>query len=302
MANIFLSYRRTDGAAACRVREWLVRRLGEDAVFMDVENIPFAVSFPDYVKKEISSSKIVIALIGADWATRLAQKDDQVLFELQLATTNKVPILPVLIGNTPMPGPDQLPQAVRNFSRQNAMTVGILNDFDTHMRLLLSRVESLLGAVARDNVVTANPEIIDRACDGITRFLRDEFGKSPLMFSPRWLVVGTDAFSSGEDTRNSRGTFFLHRVSRLADLLELHFILSFWTSSGDGEHDLAGWVINKFERVPVIPESYFAQTESAPLLLLKIRGSDEDPRQIWRMISDAPLRLSLAYIATIAPR
>ena len=34
---------------------------------------------------------------------------------------------------------------------------------------------------------------------------------------------------------------------------------------------------------------------------LKIRSSDEDARTVWKMITDQPLQLSLAYIATISP-
>jgi hypothetical protein len=43
MPAIFLSYRRTDSPQACRVFDWLVRRFGKDAVFMDVAAIPLAV-------------------------------------------------------------------------------------------------------------------------------------------------------------------------------------------------------------------------------------------------------------------
>jgi hypothetical protein len=35
---------------------------------------------------------------------------------------------------------------------------------------------------------------------------------------------------------------------------------------------------------------------------LEIRPSDEDPGQIWQMITDEPLRLSLAYVAAVSPR
>ncbi|HEX3084219.1 MAG TPA: toll/interleukin-1 receptor domain-containing protein, partial [Pyrinomonadaceae bacterium] len=171
MAGIFLSYRRTNGAQACRVREWLVRRLGADAVFMDVENIPFAVSFPDYIKKEIANSKVMLALIGDDWATRINQPNDQVLPEIEQALSNQIPVLPVLIGNTAMPNPDKLPSSIANIARQNAERVGILNDFDAHMRLLLPKIEAILGALATDSIVTSNPEVIRQACDGITRFL-----------------------------------------------------------------------------------------------------------------------------------
>ena len=53
-------------------------------------------------------------------------------------------------------------------------------------------------------------------------------------------------------------TLFLHNVERLADLAELHFILSFWSIKANNEHLLAGWVMSQLERTPddaTIPES-----------------------------------------------
>ena len=49
-----------------------------------------------------------------------------------------------------------------------------------------------------------------------------------------------------------------HNVERLADLAELHFILSFWSIKTDNEHLLAGWVMSQLEPTPddaTIPES-----------------------------------------------
>ena len=72
MAAIFPSYRRSDGPQACRVYDWLTRRFGSDAVFMDVANIPSAIRFPDYIRQEIAESSILVARIGDGWQERLA--------------------------------------------------------------------------------------------------------------------------------------------------------------------------------------------------------------------------------------
>jgi hypothetical protein len=299
MAIIFLSYRRTDGAQACRVREWLTRRLGADAVFMDVENIPFAVSFPEYIKAEIESAKLVLALVGANWAERISRLGDQVRPEIEIALATGVPVLPVLIGNTPMPNPDQLPESIAVIARQNAPTVGILNDFDTHMRALMPKIEAILGSLASDSVATSNPEILNRASEGITSFLRDSFD-SPTLPPPEWLVFGTSDFYPNY-SGNLRVGLYLHRVVRWPESLELHFTLSMWATNVANEHSLAGWIIRQLEKYPIIPDKYFSDIEQSGLQL-KIRRSDEDPRVIWKMITDEPLRLSLAYVATISPK
>src|SRR5215831_13785015 len=119
MPIVFLSYRRTDGPQACRVHDWLGQRFGIDAVFMDVSAIPFAVSFPEFIKDSIAASKVVIVLIGADWQKKIAQPDDPVRMEVETALAHKIPILPVLIGNTPMPIPEELPKSIASIAYQN---------------------------------------------------------------------------------------------------------------------------------------------------------------------------------------
>ena len=304
MAIIFLSYRRTDSPQACRVYDWLVQRFGHDAVFMDVSNIPFAVSFTDYIKQEISNSKVLIALIGAGWQTKIREADDPVRMELETAVASQIPVLPVLVGNTPMPNPEELPQILANIARQNAETVGISHDFHTHMQMLLPKIEAILGALARENVVTSDPDVINIGCAAVIRYLKEEFDKTTMRYSVpvSWRVIGPEELFSGAPPDKSV-TLYLHRIARLAELLELHFILSFWWPNAENSQRFAGWTLRQFEQTPLIPAAFLWQygTEE-PEYDLKVRRSDEDPRQIWKMITDQPLQLSLAYVATISPK
>jgi hypothetical protein len=301
MATIFLSYRRTDGPQACRIYDWLSARFGGDAVFMDVTAIPIAVSFSEFIREAIVQSKVLIALIGADWHERIAEPDDLVCKEIETAFLNGIPVLPVLIGNTPMPDRDSLPDAIADIAAQNAVTVGVLHNFHTHMQSLLPKIESILGAMAVESEVTANPQIVQLACRGIVDYLIEKAGHSsnPAVQTVDWRTIGTNDF--GNMTGN-HGTLFLHRITRLAELLELHFILSFWGHASDIEYVLAGWAMSELERTPVIPENHFGMYLEDSALELKLRRSDEDARQIWKMVTDRSLRLSLSYVATIAPR
>jgi hypothetical protein len=302
MATIFLSYRRTDGPQACRIYDWLSARFGGDAVFMDVTAIPIAVSFSEFIREAIVQSKVLIALIGADWHERIAEPDDLVCKEIETAFLNGIPVLPVLIGNTPMPDRDSLPDAIADIAAQNAVTVGVLHNFHTHMQSLLPKIESILGAMAVESEVTANPQIVQLACRGIVDYLIEKAGHSSnpsVLQTVDWRTIGTNDF--GNMTGN-HGTLFLHRITRLAELLELHFILSFWGHASDIEYVLAGWAMSELERTPVIPENHFGMYLEDSALELKLRRSDEDARQIWKMVTDRSLRLSLSYVATIAPR
>ena len=299
MATIFLSYRRTDSPQACRVYDWLTQRFGHDAVFMDVEAIPVAVSFPDFIQQAIADSKILIALIGAEWQKKIHDADDPVRAEIEAALANRITVLPVLIGNTPMPDAERMPASIASIASQNAVVVGVSHDFHTHMQSLLPKIESILGALARQRVAISDPDVIYSACEGIIGFLRE----SP---KPRnidrfdWKVLGGHEFSKTELYYGV--TLLLHRVVRLAELLELHFILSLWAQDASMEHRLAGWIIRQLEQTPVIPREAIAPYAMASEWDLKVRASDEDARQIWKMITDRPLRLSLAYVATVSPR
>jgi hypothetical protein len=302
MATIFLSYRRTDSPQACRVCDWLVRRFGEDAVFMDVSAIPFAVDFPGFIKDAIDSSKVLIALIGSEWLAKIDEPDDPVRTEIEAAVSSGVPVLPVLIGNTSMPDPEELPSSISTLAAQNAFVVGVSRDFDTHMRLLQPRIESILGTLARESAAAFDSDVITRACEGIARYLRDAYCQDSYLvdhFPSDWKVVGAGELNA--DKLQDCVTLFLHRVVRLAEFLELHFILSFWGRSATADHMRAGWVMRELAGTPLLPDQLFADT-AVPAWRVKIRRSDEDARQVWKMITGEPPRLSLTYIATVSPK
>ena len=288
MALIFLSYRRTDAPQACRIHEWLARRLGEDALFMDVLGIPIGVDFSEHIRAQIAGSKLMLAVIGRDWLGRVGEEGDNVRMEIETALAAKIPVLPVLIGTTPMPGPDDLPPSIRSLALQNAVTVGVLHDFDAHMRALLPRIEAILGALPA-SAVMADPLLVSRACKRLVEFLRESSGRSPEVENWRWWPSSPRRVNM---TSNFLASVYMHRVARLAELLELHVIVSFWGDQAVLEQSCSGWVLGLFERTPAL--------ELEGGFQIKVRLSEEDPRQVWKMVTDEPLRLSLCYVATVS--
>jgi hypothetical protein len=300
MTAIFLSYRRSDSPQACRVHDWLARRFGEDEVFMDVSAIPAAVDFSDFIDQAITGSRLMIVLIGSGWVERVQDADDPVRREIQAALRQHVPLLPVLIGSTPMPDPDDLPPAIAAIAMQNAVTVGVSRDFETHMQTLLPRIESILRQMSLPSRLLADPDVIYHACVSLVDHLKERFVlDQSLDWTVEWRLVGTRDFLQLNQLCVS---LFLHRVVRLGSLLELHFILSIWGHIAANEHRLAGWVMRELEQTPILPVDPMESAPNGTDWDLKIRRSDEDPRQIWQMITDEPLRLSLAYVAAIVPR
>jgi hypothetical protein len=303
MATIFLSYRRTDSPEACRVYDWLGQRFGYDSIFMDVAAIPFAVRFPDFIKQAIAKSGVLIALIGAEWARRIRDANDPVRMEIEAAIAHQIPMLPVLIGNTPMPDVEELPTSISAIASQNAVTVGVSLDFHSHMQVLLPKIESILGALAATSIGHSDSHLIQRACNGIRGYLEEAYmsDPDPERFYCEWKVISADSFG-GPPPGGDTTTLYVHRVGRLAELIELHFILSFWARNPAMEQLLAGWVMFHLEQSPVVPDEFFGHGVMGHKCTLRIRWSDEDPRRVWKMITDMPLRLSLAYVATVSPK
>jgi hypothetical protein len=297
MPLIFLSYRREDSPQASRVYDWLVQRFGHDAVFMDVARIPFAVSFPDYIRQAIGDSRVLIALIGPEWHRTIDAPTDFVRMEIEVALEHRVPVLPVLIGSTPMPAAADLPTTISSIALQNADVLGVSHDFHSHMQQLLPKVESILATLAAESVVTQDPAVIDNACRAVNDFLRNSHYEEKSPWTPSFEVIRAGDMHNSTHSMVNGVTLCLHRVTRLAELLELHFILSVWSQRADGGHWLAGWIIRHLERHPLVPDQYVGNDA----IRLKIRSSDEDARTVWKMITDQPLQLSLAYIATISP-
>jgi TIR domain len=151
--KVFISYRRSDTRhVSGRIFDALAQKFSADEIFFDVDTIPIAVNFRDYVRAAIETSAIVLAVIGRKWIRRSMLKtwlrwalsaDDFVLAEIELALEVGVPILPILIDDTPMPAPARLPATIRQIVDLNAATVRAGRDFTSDIRRVIEIVEPL---------------------------------------------------------------------------------------------------------------------------------------------------------------
>ena len=118
--ELFLSYRRGDTAfETTAIHRELVKRF---TVFMDVDTIPAGQDFRQVIQEAVSKCDVMLVVIGPHWANssdsqgqrRLHQEGDFVSLEVQAALTRKIPVMPLLIGNTAMPVAEALPPGWRN--------------------------------------------------------------------------------------------------------------------------------------------------------------------------------------------
>ena len=156
MPKIVISYRRSDTAAmAGRIFDQLTMHYGDDAVFMDIANIPFGIDYRSHFRQMLERTDVLIALIGDNWlgrndagAVRMQEDADPVRVEIELALERQIPIIPTLIDGAKMPDSTDLPASFGNFAFLNAAEVSIGRDFHTHVERLIAAIDHIVTPAA----------------------------------------------------------------------------------------------------------------------------------------------------------
>ncbi len=123
--KIFISYRRGDSKdVAGRLYDNLVYRFGTTNVFRDRNTIAKGEHFVEAIKAAIDSCAVVLVVIGSRFLTiadergnrRLFQPGDYTRFEIEYALVKNKTIIPVLVEQVAMPGPQELPASIKDLS------------------------------------------------------------------------------------------------------------------------------------------------------------------------------------------
>ncbi len=96
---------------------------------MDVDNIAPGLDFVRVLEERVAECDVVLAVIGKGWidardatgARRLDDPDDFVRVEISSALSKDKRVIPVLVGEAPMPRPEELPEVLRPLARRNAV-------------------------------------------------------------------------------------------------------------------------------------------------------------------------------------
>jgi TIR domain len=153
MANIIISYRRSDSAAiAGRIRDRLAEYYGADAVFMDIDSIPFGIDFRQQIQEVVTKNHIMLVLIGPKWMgakkggmSRISgDKDDPIRIEIETALKQRMPLIPILVGGASMPKSSALPESLQKLCFLNAAEVDDGRDFHQHLDRLIRAMDRLL--------------------------------------------------------------------------------------------------------------------------------------------------------------
>ena len=128
--KIFINYRRGDDPGNTgRLFDRLQDEFEPQQLFLDVDNIPPGRDFVRELNDRVAECDIVLSVIGKTWldaqdgagARRLDNPDDFVRIELLSALNQNKQVIPVLVGETQMPRPEDLPEPLRPLARRNAV-------------------------------------------------------------------------------------------------------------------------------------------------------------------------------------
>src|SRR5690348_8843671 len=167
MPKITISYRRADSEAMTgRIFDRLIAQYGRDAIFRDIDNIPAGIDFRQHINEILLKTGVLLAIVGPKWlgssrggVERINEESDPVRVEVETALRRRLPIIPVLIGNTRMPGSDQLPPSLKDFAFRNAVKIDTGRDFDHHMDQLFKSIDTILGEAAKPSTPSRETKV-----------------------------------------------------------------------------------------------------------------------------------------------
>ncbi len=149
---IAISYRRQDSSpVAGRLYDRLQAEFGKGSVFMDFDSIPYGVDFREHIKQTLQRAKVVVAIIGPEWCggkelpnRRIDDPTDFVRLEVASALENGIPIIPVLVNNTPMPEARNLPPELEGLAFRNGLVLDTGIDFHHHADRLIAGIHRVV--------------------------------------------------------------------------------------------------------------------------------------------------------------
>jgi hypothetical protein len=154
MANVFVSYRRRDSRASTgRIADRLRAHFGESAIFQDIESIGLGVDFRTALMERLDKADGFLAIIGDQWLTaedegkrRIEQPDDPVRLEIAGALAREqIPVIPVLVGDSPIPDVEDLPEDLKELHYRNAIEIPSDDTFDAQVTKLIGAIEKSIG-------------------------------------------------------------------------------------------------------------------------------------------------------------
>jgi hypothetical protein len=166
MPKIFCCYRRDDSThQAGRISDHLTAHFGPDQLFKDVDCIPPGQDYRQVLLATVAQCDILVALIGDAWLStpdgaggrRIDNPSDWVRVEIETALRRGIPVMPVLVGQAPMPRAEDLPEGLRDLAFRQELRVRPDPDFHRDVVRLIRGINDALGTRAGAAATPATP-------------------------------------------------------------------------------------------------------------------------------------------------
>ena len=90
MPRIFISYRRSDSAAASgRIYDRLCQTFGEGSIFKDVDDIPPGANYRAILENEVALCDVLLVIIGQRWLNQLTHREAAARSSLMILSASK---------------------------------------------------------------------------------------------------------------------------------------------------------------------------------------------------------------------
>jgi hypothetical protein len=158
VVEVFLSYRTYDSAhATSAISAELALHLGRVAVFRDRDSLALGSQYPKQIRAAVARCDKLLAVIGPHWLTaqdaagnrRIDLPADWVRSELRTAFALGIPVVPLLLDDTPLPTRHQLPADISDLSVSTAWRI--------REQTLVADVRALIAKLAPAAVVPNQP-------------------------------------------------------------------------------------------------------------------------------------------------
>jgi hypothetical protein len=123
--RLFVSYRIDDSVyATAAIADRLGQVFGPENVFRDRDALALGAIYPTKIRRALERCDTVLAVVGPSWLEIrdssgqrcLDNPQDWVRTELRMAFERDIPVVPVLLDDTPLPDPRRLPADITALS------------------------------------------------------------------------------------------------------------------------------------------------------------------------------------------
>lgn len=166
--KIFISYRRAEDDKSYivgTIHEKVAQVFGKENVFRDTYDIAGGADWRDVLDREINSCKVMLVIIGPDWANLAYPNGEKRLFDpkdvtrwevetgLRRSRDENITLIPILVTGARLPKADELPESLHPLLAKNAVSLRNYPALDTDIEKLIHDIRRSRGYGEEDLTV-----------------------------------------------------------------------------------------------------------------------------------------------------